>query len=600
MPTRRLILTVTVAITGISASPLLAADEGESEGRVLSFAPAPATGAAEGTAGDESTQAPPAAKGGERAEELSFNFDNAPWSDVLKLFADAAGLTLNIRDLPPGAFTYYDDQRYTPTEALDLMNRYLLQEGYILVRHDQFLTVFNVENSIPPNLIETVEPEELPRRGGTELVRVVLPVGDRGASRTAEEIRDLLGPQGSVIPLDSAGSVVVTDLVDNLIRVQSLLAPPPQAAPGDLTFRSFPLRHVHAAEVADTVRELFGQQKGIQNVADAREQARAAQQRNVRGDRGRNDRGRNDRGNFNRFDPRELLRQALAGDGRGAGVALAASGKAATIAVNERTNSVLVTATAADMKIVEQVVQAIDVAPDERGMAFQAVRLEAGPRLEAYVVRHGDTDRVAETIKALHPGTVVNHDDRSDRIHVWATPEKHRQIAAQIRQLDGGTEESLTLIPLNGISAHSAMETLRSLWEADAADAPAVRTDAAGRNLVVRGRPAQVLQIQSLVRQMEEAAAGDSYAEGGSRIVPGADPSAAPAIEQMLLEMFPQIVIEEGGAAAQAARQPDVTPRRDRMARSAVRSNDQRSANRGRPLQRSRSGGFRSRESRGR
>ncbi|MEX0717803.1 MAG: secretin N-terminal domain-containing protein [Planctomycetaceae bacterium] len=493
---------------------------------------------------------------------LSFNFQNAPWTDVLKLFADAAGLTLNVRDVPPGDFTYYDDRRYSPTEALDLMNRYLLQQGHILVRHDRFLTVFDTEDGIPPNLIQTVSPEELSQRGGTELVRVSLPLGDREAAKAAEEVRALMGPQGSVFPLSSANSVVVTDIAENLIRVRELLAPPRAVEAAELTFRAFALRHVFAADAAETIRELLGQEQGVGNMNDSRQGDR---------DRGRGGNDRDDRDNRDsrgRTDPREAFRRAFGGSGdnaRGltpATAALANSGRAATVSVDARNNSVLVTATAADMKILDKIVEAIDIPADERGLAFQATRRPNQPYLVAYEVRNGDTGDIAQTLKVLHPGMVVNEDDDLDRIHVWATPDKHREIEAHVRQLDDvAAGDTLTLIPLNGIDAFGVTTTLSALW-GDNDDAPAIQPDAGGRHLIVRGSAAQSMQIESLVRRME-ANAGGAARNHGSRVVSGVDPAASPLVEQMLQDMFPQIVIEQADPAA-AGQRRSVTPRRDR------------------------------------
>ena len=65
----------------------------------------------------------------EDVERMSFSYRFAPWDLVLKQFADFADLTLDPGPVPPGTFNYYDRGRYTPTEALDVLNGYLLQRG---------------------------------------------------------------------------------------------------------------------------------------------------------------------------------------------------------------------------------------------------------------------------------------------------------------------------------------------------------------------------------------------------------------------------------------------------------------------------------------
>src|SRR5438874_6572396 len=138
-----------------AATPVLAAESGATE-----------QAAAQKQAGDSKTpgantsdsEKPPAAESKAPASEpqLKFRFRFAPWKDVLEWFAQQAELTLDLNEVPPGTFNFVDNSRtYTPTEALDVVNGYLLQKGHVLVRRDKFLVVANVDN-IPPNLIPQV------------------------------------------------------------------------------------------------------------------------------------------------------------------------------------------------------------------------------------------------------------------------------------------------------------------------------------------------------------------------------------------------------------------------------------------------------------
>lgn len=102
-----------------------------------------------------------------KPEKVSFNFQHAAWADVLKTFAELAGLTLDLNVVPPGTFNYFDEKEYMPEEALDVINGYLLQKGYVLVRRDQFLVVVNIDDPIPPNLVPKVKVSDLPSCGKT-------------------------------------------------------------------------------------------------------------------------------------------------------------------------------------------------------------------------------------------------------------------------------------------------------------------------------------------------------------------------------------------------------------------------------------------------
>ena len=76
-----------------------------------------------------------------RAGEFAFNFSNAPWELVLKQFAYQNGMSLQITQPATGTFTYFDEKRYSTSQALDILNDYLLPQGSILVRQTNKLTL---------------------------------------------------------------------------------------------------------------------------------------------------------------------------------------------------------------------------------------------------------------------------------------------------------------------------------------------------------------------------------------------------------------------------------------------------------------------------
>ncbi|MEX0703291.1 MAG: secretin N-terminal domain-containing protein [Planctomycetales bacterium] len=505
---------------------------------------------------------------GAAAGKLSFNFQNAPWTDVLKLFAEAAGLTLNLRDVPPGDFTYLDPQHYTPTEALDLMNRYLLGQGFILMRNerDRFLTAFNLSNGVPGHLVETVDLHELPERGRYELLRVQLPVGDRDPKKAESEVRLLLTKAGVATLIESANTVVVTDIAENLMRIRSIMQGGIAIGPGELIFRRFPLRHVAADDAAQVVQKLFRISTATPNLGG---DSRSDRSRGS-GDRSRG--GRDGRGGDE--DPRaRFLRAMMGGDessdrgGNDSGSPPPAGTPAsrnATVVAHPGTNSVMVTATPADVKLAEQILVALDVDPEnEPGFVNREAFGQAF--LQVYELKTADPTRVAETLLVLHPGSVQGVDTKSNRIHVTATPAQHQEIAMQVRQFDGGMAgESLTLIPLNGVDPYGTMTALNGLWTADPEGAPAVQVDPTGQNLIVKGNATQVMQIDSLVKQLA-ANGGGSYQSGRAYRVVGLESATAPAVEQMLKDIYPQIVFQDPVPTQQPNQQSNATPRRDRV-----------------------------------
>jgi hypothetical protein len=205
-------------------------------------------------------EAVPAADANEE-KLMSFHFRFAPWEDVLTRFAERAGLTLDLNEVPKGTFNYYDKGKYSPHQALDVLNGYLLQRGYALVRRDRFLVCINTDNGIPPNLIPMVTAGELADRGNNELLTVIFPLENSDAAVVAPEVKDLLGPQGKVSVLKSANSVVVRDIGSNLKLLQRLFSAgsfrQAVVTASGPSFKTFELKHIRADDAERMIRNLF-------------------------------------------------------------------------------------------------------------------------------------------------------------------------------------------------------------------------------------------------------------------------------------------------------------------------------------------------------
>lgn len=477
-----------------------------------------------------------------KPEKVTFNFRHAQWTDVLTKFAELAGLTLDLNVVPPGSFNYLDEKEYTPEQALDVINGYLLQKGYVLVRRDQFLVVVNIDDPIPPNLIPHVKVSDLPKRGQNELMNVVLRVENITAEEAAEEAKELIGPQGKVIPLKRSNAISVTDTGANLQRIHDLLIGL-NAAPTDITYKSYDLKHIDSLDAEDKVRAMFGLQRGVESVAE--------------GSRSRSS-GYDSRGG----DQRDR-------DGRPIIPVPTTTKPKVQIASNERTNQLLVTANAAEHRIIEDLLKSIDV--EEPAGAVRRPRSRE-PFLHVYQVKTADAQEVAKTLNVLYPGCVVNEDGRARRIHVYATPTQHEQIERMIKQLDGegvGGGVSVAVVSTGRMDALTAVATLQALYVAERDAAPSITPHPTGYGLIVRGTKDQVDQIKMLISQMDPNALKGDPQKGTLRTIPlgGRDPEE---FSQMLKQFWgaknstPVIIVPS-----------NTQPIRDRRVPSAIESSEQ-------------------------
>ena len=188
----------------------------------------------------------------------SFNFQNAPWTIVLRTFAREAGFTLQMAADPIGEFTYFDENRYVVTEVLDVFNDSLMATGQILVRDGNRLTLTNATADIPGNLIPFVPIQQIDILGRNELASVAIPLRNADVNQAVEEIRELQSPIGQVKALSNSGRVIVTDTGSYLRRMRDLLLGSGVAA-GDGQAYVYQLKHAQAEDVAKAITDFLNQ-----------------------------------------------------------------------------------------------------------------------------------------------------------------------------------------------------------------------------------------------------------------------------------------------------------------------------------------------------
>ncbi|MCL2711386.1 MAG: hypothetical protein FWE95_10950, partial [Planctomycetaceae bacterium] len=160
----------------------------------------------------------------EPAEELVFNFRFAPWKDVIEWFAGQAALSVQMNRVPTGTLNLVDGQPYTPTEALDILNQYLLFQDYSLVRGaGKALFVLYLPDGIPPNLLTPITPDELDARGKYEITRCVFSLNRTTPEIVEPEVQRWLGPQGSVVILPRSQQIIVTETGGVLRTIREMI-----------------------------------------------------------------------------------------------------------------------------------------------------------------------------------------------------------------------------------------------------------------------------------------------------------------------------------------------------------------------------------------
>jgi type II secretory pathway component GspD/PulD (secretin) len=160
-----------------------------------------------------------------KAEAKRFNveFRDKPWKNVLEWLSEAAGLPVVAKSMPAGTFTLLPGPRkeLTVTEIIDLLNDGLAANGFRLQPGTASIALLPLDERIDASLVPIVDLDDLPKRGRTEVVRVVVSLQSLKAEDIAPELKKLLSASGEVGTL--AGRLVLTDTAHNVRQMLKTL-----------------------------------------------------------------------------------------------------------------------------------------------------------------------------------------------------------------------------------------------------------------------------------------------------------------------------------------------------------------------------------------
>ncbi len=193
---------------------------------------------------------------------LEFSFDGAPWRDVIQWLADSSDMALHVGGLPTGSFTYSDLNSFTPQEAIDRVNLFLLPQGFSLVRSGKLLSVINLTDPRSMQqlnaLAKLVTVEQLDQLSDHDVVKCIFPLGELDAEDAVEELTALSLMTPPAV-FSKTNQLMITDTAGNLKSVRTILAAfEPHALDNGTVVKSFVLQHVDAEDILIVARPHLG------------------------------------------------------------------------------------------------------------------------------------------------------------------------------------------------------------------------------------------------------------------------------------------------------------------------------------------------------
>lgn len=411
---------------------------------------------------------------------IEFKFRFAPYKDVLAWFADQANLSLDSSVMPPGTFNLSDGRRYTPVQAIDILNSSLLVKGFTLIRREGMLFVWNLEDDIPDPLVELVTPEALNERGKYELVKCIFPLKKMTPEDAEKEIMKLMGPMGKVIVLTQARQIMVRETGAKLRAIRDILeAVENPDLRKDEKLQVIQLEHLTPEEFLTTARSVLGLPEGGNSAPDG------------------------------------SLR----------------------IAVDTPNARLLATGKAERVQRVEEIRKLLDTATKQANIT----ELPEEPQLEIYSVGAADPNAVLQVLQTLLGGDTavrLTTDPKTGNLVALAKPSQHGTIRETLKQMQKDASD-VKVITLRRVDPQTAVVAINKLFGGDekggGGNAPKIESDPTARQLFVRGTTTQVQQIQSLLEQMGEsdaALSADETDRGNVRLLPLSGRAARTALEQ--------------------------------------------------------------------
>ena len=196
---------------------------------------------------------------------IRFNFDGAPFDQVLDFFARETGLPV-IREaaVPAGNLKFISGRDFSLGEALEVYNYSLRAHGVRLVHEGDFLYLRSLAGAASD--ARAVSPEELAAiasRDPSEYVTTYIPLNNALAERVVEQIKPLIREPGLAQAIDRQNMLLLVETAAQCKRIFEIITQIDQVRPADIGFEVYPLRYTTADAIVATIKGIVPERDEI-------------------------------------------------------------------------------------------------------------------------------------------------------------------------------------------------------------------------------------------------------------------------------------------------------------------------------------------------
>jgi len=418
---------------------------------------------------------------------IAFNFRGASLDEVIEAVAEASGLDFIKAAEVGGTVTIVTRQPLSVDDALNVLAEVLRVRGATLLRSGDRVTIVPLEEArtLTTKVLQGRPLEEIPDTA--EIIHWIEPLRYVDAGRLAQDLAKLMPAYGNLAANADSNTLIITDTAAGVKRLLTIIKAIDNPQVTTSTVRLFPLRNADARSLVDPLMRLFSPP----------ESERSARLR------------------------MERFRMMMAARGGGqAQVFEPSERQQVRIVADERTNTLIVSASPETLQVIEQLITQLDA--EEVGALLD---------LRVFVLKNADAQEVARVVRSLFstteqasrrlrqlqeevnrlrfrrgeatapgPGITaalkevvrVATDSRTNAVIVMATEDNLQIIAQLIEELDNeaaATPQTVAIIPLENADPADLAQVLADILTTDEQRVRVRRATRSGARLRPRPQP---------------------------------------------------------------------------------------------------------------
>jgi general secretion pathway protein D len=290
----------------------------------------------------------------ESEKKVSLRFSRASLDQVLRYISSITGYTIVKDSEVTGDITILSEKDVSIGDALDALNSALAAKGYTSIQIGNVLKIVSVDGAKQSEIKVQVGSDPTKIKVGDEFITQVIPLSYADAAELKRDLANLMPKRGDISANARSNTLIVTDIASNVRRFAEIIKEldAPQASVTQI--RVFTLTNADAQTLAATLNDMFKSDTLTSTGGGTGGGGPGAFFRQFAG-------GPGGRGGGNTGTGGDT------GSGTGtatqptaAEAAMARARATVKISVDTRTNSLIVSAPAADMAVMEKLIYQLD------------------------------------------------------------------------------------------------------------------------------------------------------------------------------------------------------------------------------------------------